>query len=401
MSRGNGYFQQLNDTLKRHHRSIPFLVLDLNRLDQNISTLKQHLNPSTKFRIVVKSLPSIELLEYIMQKANSQDLMVFHQPFLTDLSSRLDSQSDVLLGKPMPIKTAQFYYHNLPQNASGFNAYQQIQWLVDTEKRIQEYIGLAKQLGQPLRLNVEIDVGLHRGGFRNLSDLKKGLQLIAGNQNWVKLSGLMGYDPHVVKLPRILRSQHKALRLANTFYHQCIALIKEEFPTLWTTDLTLNGAGSPTLNLHEHTDSPLNDISAGSCLVKPTTFDIPSLSDYIPACYIATPVLKQFTNTTLPALESMSSLLNLISSSNRRSYFIYGGFWKADYCFPEGIKANNLFGPSTNQTMLNAPADTSLKVDDYVFLRPHQSEFVFLQFGNILVIRDSEIVSEWELLKNC
>ena len=392
------YFEHLNKTLKNYQRAIPCLLIDLDRIDENIAILKKNLSTNTDFRVVVKSLPSMELIQYVMQQAATEKLMVFHQPFLTDLAGSLTEHADILLGKPMPIKTAQYFYENLPEHNEGFNPYLQIQWLVDTPKRIQEYINLAKQLGQPLRLNIEIDVGLHRGGFKDLTQLKAGLALIEQHKEWVTFSGLMGYDPHVVKLPRLIRSKEKALQLANEFYVQCKEIVRKDFPNLWSDNLTFNGAGSPTIGLHKN-NSPLNDISAGSCLVMPTTFDIPSLATYQAACFIASPVLKAFEGTTLPALEKMKSLLNFISSSNRQSFYIYGGFWKADYCYPIGVQQNSLF-ISTNQTMLNAPSSVKLEVDDFVFLRPHQSEFVFVQFGNILPIRNGEIKSPWSVLKN-
>jgi len=269
----------------------------------------------------------------------------------------------------------------------------------NTRKRIEEYIALSKSQDQKLRLNLEIDVGLHRGGFRDKEQLGTALRLIEDNKAYVTLSGLMGYDPHVPKLPSIVRSQAKALSLSNKFYEGCKTVIREDFPSLWSEDLTFNGAGSPTFNLHSE-DSPLNDISAASCLVKPTTFDIPTLKQYEPASFIAAPILKSMVGTTLPAMENMKGMLNLISSSHKRSYFIYGGYWKADYCYPPGLKRNSIFGDSTNQTMVNAPFDTNLDVDDFVFLRPKQSEFVFLQFGNILPYRDRELKDSWQVLKN-
>lgn len=398
LAMSKSYFEQLNQTLKNYQRAIPCLLIDLDKVDQNLAVLQKDLQVNTSFRIVVKSLPSLELIQYVMQEAGTEKLMVFHQPFLTALAESLSANADVLLGKPMPIKTATYFYKNLPENNQGFNPYQQIQWLVDTETRIQEYIDLAKQLGQPLRLNLEIDVGLHRGGFKDIAQFKVGLQLIEQHKEWVNLSGLMGYDPHVVKLPSFIRSKEKAARLANQFYKQCKETLQQDFPNLWSADLTFNGAGSPTLALHKK-DSPLNDVSAGSCIVMPTTFDMPTLDKYQAACFIASPVLKAFEGTTLPALEKMTSFLNLISSSNQQSFYIYGGFWKADYCYPIGVKQNSMF-ISTNQTMLNAPSSVQLKVEDFVFLRPHQSEFVFLQFGNILPIRNEEIMTPWSILKN-
>ncbi|CAM1372405.1 Alanine racemase domain protein [Tenacibaculum litoreum] len=390
----DAYFKTLNKELKNYQRAIPCLLVDLDILDENINEVLSNFRKDASLRVVVKSLPLVQLIEYILQKTNSNKLMIFHQPFLTDLASRLDNKADVLLGKPMPIKTAGYFYNNLPQQHNEFNPFTQIQWLVDTEKRIEEYINLAKQLNQKLRLNIEIDVGLHRGGFSSLKSLTKGLSLIEKNQDFVGFSGFMGYDPHVVKLPKIIRSQKKALQLANQFYKECQTLVQNDFPELWSKNLTFNGAGSPTLNLHKTSASPINDIAIGSCFVKPTTFDIPSLKKYKPATFIATPILKTFSNTTLPGLEKLKQFFT------KKTAFIYGGFWKADYYYPKGIKQNNLFGASTNQTMINIPKSESLQVDDFVFLRPHQSEFVFLQFGEILPIRNGKIQQPWQLLNN-
>lgn len=394
------YFNGLNNVLKAYKRAIPCLLIDLDHLDANIERLQSKLKKGTAFRVVVKSLPSIDLIQYVMKKANTKKLMVFHQPFLSDLAEFCDGEVDILLGKPMPIKTAKYFYENWGEANDTFDPFGQIQWLVDTEKRLEEYLELAKELGKPLRINLEIDVGLHRGGFASLDELRKGLKWLQTHQDHLQFSGLMGYDPHVVKLPSILRSQQKSLHLANDFYHQSKNLIRTEFPALWREDLTFNGAGSPTLELHQEDTSPLNDVSVGSALLKPTTFDIPSLEAFEAACFIATPVLKKFQGTTLPGIEKFKSFFNFLSSNNRQSFFIYGGYWKADYCYPEGIKQNAIFGASTNQTMLNAPPAAELEVDDFVFLRPEQSEFVLLQFGNLLTVRAGEILEEWRLLKN-
>lgn len=396
----NQYFRHLNQLLKKHERAIPCLVIDQHKLNRNISTLKNNWSSNIKLRIVVKSLPCVELIQHVMRETNSKDLMVFHQPFLTDLASRLDNKADILLGKPMPIKTVEYFYNHLPGKHINFDAFQQIQWLVDTDDRIKQYINLAKILKKVIRINLEIDVGLHRGGYSSIDQLRKGLQLIIDNKEFVRFSGLMGYDAHVVKLPKAIRSVKKASQLSNQFYQDCKDLIRKEFPSLYSDNLTFNGGGSPTVNIHKKNNSPINDLSIGSCLVKPTTFDIPSLSEYEPACYISTPVLKAMDGTTLPAMEGMKNTLNFVSAKNRKSYFIYGGFWKADYCYPQGINQNKIFGSSTNQTMINGSVENALNPDDFVFLRPHQSEFVFLQFGEILCIKN-DTIKKWTLLNNC
>lgn len=392
------YFSNLNEVLREFHRAIPTLLLDLDLLDYNINVLKGDINSLDQFRIVVKSLPSPELIQYIAEHTGTNRYMIFHQPILSDMINSLDDGADVLLGKPMPVTTAQYFYDSLQVVDSNFDPFHQIQWLVDTELRIQQYIQLAKKLGKSLRLNIELDVGLHRGGINDLRLLSHALRLIEDHQVNVNFSGFMGYDPHIVKVPSILRSQKKSLDLANGFYNDCLRLLHSEFPKLIDSNLTFNGAGSPTIGLH-HGSTPLNDIAAGSCLMKPTTFDIPTLRRYKPAAFIATPVLKKMIGTTIPGLESWRRVLSMLRPKYKQSFFIYGGFWKADYYYPARLASNKLYGESTNQTMINAPKHVQLDVDDFVFLRPHQSESVFLQFGEILPIRRGAILKPWSLLK--
>ena len=45
--------------------------------------------------------------------------------------------------------------------------------------------------------------------------------------------------------------------------------------------------------------------------------------------------------------------------------------------------------------MLNGGPELEIAVDDFVFFRPHQSEAVFLQFGDIAVYEDGQIVDTW------
>ena len=45
--------------------------------------------------------------------------------------------------------------------------------------------------------------------------------------------------------------------------------------------------------------------------------------------------------------------------------------------------------------MYNGSPDTALQVDDQLFLRPTQSEFVLLQFGDLAVWKDGAIQDWW------
>ena len=72
-----------------------------------------------------------------------------------------------------------------------------------------------------------------------------------------------------------------------------------------------------------------------------------------------------------------------------------GGHWLADPVDPPGLSYNKTFGRSSNQEMLNGGPDLSISPDEFVFLRPHQSEAVFLQFGDIAVYEDGAITEFW------
>jgi len=207
----------------------------------------------------------------------------------------------------------------------------------------------------------------------------------------------MGYDPHVVAIPRILKSPETAYQESQAVYQSFIQVIKERYPKIDISGLCLNGAGSPTIKLHK-SGTVINDMAAGSCLVKPTHFDIDTLQDFVPAAYIAAPVLKTSKGTRIPAIEGLNEFLSWWDPNMEQTFFIYGGKWMADFESPKGLQNNRLYGQSTNQAMVNGSSRITLNVDDHIFLRPHQSEFVFLQFGDLLTVRNGRILDQWQVL---
>ncbi|MFT6408892.1 MAG: D-serine deaminase-like pyridoxal phosphate-dependent protein [Arenicella sp.] len=384
------YFESLSNELKRHNLYKPKMLVDLDSVDQNIDNISSMLNPQAAHRIPVKSLPSIDLLEYVMRRSNSNRLMVFHQPFLNLIAKRMPN-SDVLFGKPMPVALAKTYYQTVEPN-SAFDSTTQLQWLVDTKERLDQYLSLAKELNQKMRINVEIDIGLHRGGLLEPQSLLPLLDLISDNNELLEFSGFMGYDPHVVKLPGFIKSVEDAYADSQSAYQTFIDVALSHKLNLNAEDLTFNGAGSPTLALHSD-NTVCNDLTAGSCIVKPSDFDIATLDTMLPAAFISSPVLKQFDGTLLPAGEQLGGIIEAWDPNKQQTLAIYGGKWKASYVSPNGIANNPILGLSTNQQVISASNLVDLKADDFVFLRPHQSEFVFLQFGDIRTIR-SGILSD-------
>ncbi len=76
--------------------------------------------------------------------------------------------------------------------------------------RLEQYLQLAQRLNICLKVNIEIDVGLHRGRVSSQGQFIDLLKLIQ-HSRYLKLSGLMGYDAHIAKLPKIIESLEKVI----------------------------------------------------------------------------------------------------------------------------------------------------------------------------------------------
>ena len=386
------YFQQLQTALAHAELAEPVLVIDRDRLDANIDRLKTHLPQGMAYRIVAKSLPSAPLIEYVASRAGTDRLMSFNTNMVEQLIA-LMPEADQLLGKPIPIVAVQRIFKRA--DAAGASALQQkVQWLIDTPERIEQYEAFAASSGLSLRINLEIDVGLHRGGMEPGDALATALQRIS-NSNHLELSGLMGYEPHLTKLPNLAGWPKRAKKGAADRFREALAQVSSVLGEGHSDAMIRNMAGSPTFGLYTDTDLA-NEIAAGSALVKPSDFDLPILKDFLPASFIATPAIKVSNGVRLPGLEYANRALGKPKSG--KTVFLHGGYWKADPVYPGGLKYSNLFGRSSNQEMLVAPKNSSLKVDDFVFLRPTQSEAVFLQFPKIAVFSGGDIVDQWQPL---
>ncbi|MCZ6828799.1 MAG: DSD1 family PLP-dependent enzyme [Gammaproteobacteria bacterium] len=382
-------FQALSAALDRAGLARPTLVIDKQKLLANADVLKQHLAGKYHYRVVAKSLPSLPLLQAVMTRTHTRRLMVFHQPFLNLIARELPD-TELLLGKPMPVAAAARFYehHRNPE----FDAREQLQWLVDSGARLQQYAELARQRGELMQINLELDVGLHRGGFSENDAVIAALALIE-REPGLQFSGFMGYDPHVAKTPGLLGGPDKAFAAVQQRYQEFVDVAEKHLGRS-LSGATLNAAGSPTYQRYDG-QQVATELAAGSALVKPTDFDLDSLADHQPAAFIATPVLKSLPVAQVPGIEKLARLQSWFNPNTRQAFFIYGGYWKALPESPPGLSTHALYGRSTNQEMLNGSASITLQPDDWVFLRPTQSEHVFLQFGDIAVYEGGDIVDSW------
>jgi D-serine deaminase-like pyridoxal phosphate-dependent protein len=120
------YFKTLNSDLKTQGIATPQLIVDDAALQQNIQYIQTKLVQAEQLkpRLVVKSLASLNLLQLLSEKLNTQRFMVFHVPHIQLILGNF-SAADLLLGKPMPAQAARNFY---AQNTAWIKA--NIQWLL-------------------------------------------------------------------------------------------------------------------------------------------------------------------------------------------------------------------------------------------------------------------------------
>ena len=76
---------------------------------------------------------------------------------------------------------------------------------------------------------------------------------------------------------------------------------------------------------------------------------------------------------------------------------LYSGNWLAENESPPGIAPHFAY-TSSNQQGYSASKSVDIDVDDFIFLRPTQSEAVLLQFGDLVMVRGDKIEARWPVL---
>ena len=371
----DAYFAALNAKVKE--LGVPVVVIDRARLRANAKSIRERVAAAKlSLRLVVKSLPSLPLLDAL--EAGTQRYMAFNTSMLSALWAR-DAGTDVLLGKPMPIAAVRALHAS---GAWGSNT----QWLIDSPGRLAEYDAFATEQGLELKVSLELDVGLHRGGFQDVAEIAKTLR---GHPR-LRLAGLMGYEAHVGKTPGPLRG--RAWGQVQERYKAAVdAVAAAGFDP---SQLTLNSGGSMTFTRHFE-GTAANEVAVGSAFVSPSDFDQEPL---LPAAFIATPVLKRLNPPQIPGLEVLSGLRTFVMPETASGAFVFGGNWLANPVSPPGLGYSDLYGRSSNQELVIGGAGLKLEVGDCVFYRPTQSEAVLNAFGELAVVDGEGPLERWPVL---
>ena len=391
------YFDSLQTALSDAGIGKPTLIVDKARLHENIDLVTSHLPEGMALRIAQKSVPSLGLLNEILSRASTNRLMVFNKDYLQDMSQE-KSDHHILLGKPLPVTAAANFYNYISSRDSNINTVNAIEWLIDSPARLEEYKQLAKARQLNFNINIELDVGMHRGGVADAAVLADMLKSIQSDPR-LSFAGFMGYEKHIVYALGGAKGQEKAKTACWAAYRAAVdtaeSVLGDDFNR---NTATLNGGGSATYRLYEDTKT-MNDLCLGSAFVMPSHFDFDTLAVHSPASFISTPVLKQSEGLKLPGGGILNDIIMGWDPNQRQSFFHYGGRWLADPVYPKGLTYNGLYGRSSNQELVVGSKKIDLDVNDHIIFRPQESENVFLQFGDIAVFENGKITDFWPVMQ--
>lgn len=267
----------------------PVLFLDREALDQNINWIKNHHNGKA-IRLATKSIRSIEVLRYILQKgAPFKGLMTY------DLREALWLRSlgftDLLMGYPT---TGEAALRELAINPS------EITLMVDRVEHLEMIEKIFAQSGKTAEVCLDADMsmdlpGLRFGVFRsqlsNLDRLSDFLERLKTFRH-IRLTGLMGYEAQIAGV------MDKESLLIRTLKKLSIAQLRKrrslmvDFIQKNGFKLTLiNGGGTGSLT-STNQESVVTEVTVGSGLYAPVLFDHYQDFQLSPALFFTLPVVR-------------------------------------------------------------------------------------------------------------
>jgi D-serine deaminase-like pyridoxal phosphate-dependent protein len=389
------YFKQLGADLTAAGIGTPRIVIDVDRLDANADSIVNEIGKD-RYRIVEKSLPSLDLLDHVSARTGSNKFLLLHLPFLPALLARFPA-AQVLVGKNQPIAAVKTFFDGLASNADRADAAGRVTFLVDGTTRLGELVALANAMQLQLQVGVEIDAGLHRGGVRRPSDLPPVLAGFVASTSAVRFMGILGYDGHIIGSPAGPGLEENAVRAAyravEDTFSQCVGIIQSQFGSLWRSDLIFDSGGSNTYPLHH--GGVVNDVAAGGGMLRPASYSNMFIGALQPALFIAAPVIASFDAVEIPFVNNVGQTLE----DGNKSLSMYGGGWAALFVYPRNLSLAPLVTDPENmnlvpnQTLIVSPGDLTIAPGDWIFQQPRVADALF-QFEEILLVRNGRFTGD-------
>lgn len=386
----DAYFSQWQTQLQREGDGVPCTLIDLPRVDHNTAQVRALWPARHALRLAVKSLPCLALLQRVSATLATERFMVFHPAHLRPLFDAF-SQADVLFGKPLPTRAVE-----LALDSMSADEIDKTRWLIDTPDRGRALAALARRRGLELRVALEVDIGLHRGGASSLDEIQA-LRAVFERGSGVRFAGLMGYDGHLGRVPWPMQRVERSHARSMERYRAYVAALDGLRGS--SSDCVFNAGGSLSFMQYRE-DDPTDDLTIGSALVKPAHFDDERLRALQCAQWTATPVLKRIERFVPPDTEWLGPVASLVKGLRGPGVYVFGGRFRGVPASPSDLIENLALGDSANQALYQLDRGSPLQPDDWVFFRPHESEGTLDSFATVLARDADDQLHRWSTLRS-
>lgn len=398
-------FVEWNAALRASAAGRESAFVDLNAVDHNMKQVGERLGSSIGLRLCAKSLPSLQLLEYMMVAACTNRIMAFSEGMVRDLLLRFSTDVDILLGRPATVEALARTFATLEESGAMTNPTNpagSVRWLVDTPKRVQEFAQFAESKRERISVAVELDVGLRRGGARNTEQLLAMLKTISDSQ-FLHFAGFMGYEGHVPFVPLERTTPEIEFAAVQRRYAEFVEEGQQAFPELFNEPTVYNSGGSRTYHLYtDSLETPVNEVALGSAFFYPSNFHNLPDTTLRTATFFATPVLKRLDPAeTYPDPDLLPDLAAENSDYEVWFTMVSGGFPGYQH-FPKGLvntptsssDPSRIVNMMPNQGRWMGSRDMPLEEGDYIFYQPWEADAV-RWLAYLDVFRGGELIDQW------
>ena len=368
------------------NKDAPFLLLDLDLLDQNIESLI-HASGDKKIRVATKSLRSLSVLNYIAEKLGTR----YAGPMCFTLGEAVElwekGQRNILVGYPTINR------HEI-QNFIDSAVLSDITLMVDHESHLELLEEFGSKNNKIFSVCLDVDMssrfpaftfGVHRSALRTVKDVKKFLPKLSHCRH-LKLKGCMGYEAQIagvtdagIKNEIVRMLKRKSLKEIVWRRGSVLEFLKSSGEKL----AFVNGGGTGSLK-ETIKEEGITEVTIGSGFYSPALFDHYVDFQYDPALSFALPVVRNPSKNVFTALGGGYIASGAIDKLKAPVPYL-----------PEGMELFPLEGAGEVQTPFRYRGKENVMLSK-VFFRHAKAGEICERFSTILCVRESKIVNEFK-----
>lgn len=375
----------------RHLRK-PCVLLELDALDKNIELISQKVN-GKKIRIASKSIRSVEVLRYLLQKDNIfQGIMSYSgEEAIFLLEQGFD---DILLGYPIWNKD------QITQLLSFTQQGKRVIFMVDSLEHVNHLHAISQSMNITPSICIDIDMsvaypflhfGVRRSPLRSWEQLNQLVEHII-SLSTLKIVGIMGYEAQIAGVGDAVPKQPIKNKLIRHLKNHSIRIVQKR-RALMLSKLAekgimlelVNAGGTGSLS-SSSLESYVTEVTVGSGFYTPLLFDYYESFRFHPALSFVLEVVRRPTD-------------NIVTCSGG-GYIASGaiGWEKSPQPFmPEGLVLTALEGVGEVQTpLLMKNCTEKLEMGDPIFFRHAKAGELCEHFNELLLIRNGELLGKWK-----